>query len=58
MMGARQVDASPVLATGSVTADPETVEVVTRSRLAQAKVMEGEGIEEAALAQGDTPSAA
>ena len=31
MMGASQVDASPLLATGSVTADPEIVEIITRS---------------------------
>ena len=36
MMDARQIDASPVMATGSVTADPETVEMVTRSVLQQA----------------------
>ena len=36
MMDARQIDASPVMATGSVTADPETVEMVTRSVLRQA----------------------
>lgn len=30
MMDAKQVSASPMLATGSVTADPETIEIVTR----------------------------
>jgi DNA-binding MarR family transcriptional regulator len=31
MMDARQVDASPLLATGEVTADPDMLEIVTRS---------------------------
>ncbi|MDJ0958348.1 MAG: MarR family transcriptional regulator [Arenicellales bacterium] len=30
MMDAKQVEASPMLATGSVTADPEAIEIVTR----------------------------
>lgn len=37
MMDAKQIDAAPVLATGSVTADPETVEMVTRSKDKQPK---------------------
>ena len=36
MMDAKQIDASPLLSTGSVTADPEVVELVTRSALRQA----------------------
>ncbi|MGD2063667.1 MAG: MarR family transcriptional regulator [Nitrospirota bacterium] len=36
MMDARQIDASPVMATGSVTAEAETVEMVTRSTLRHA----------------------
>jgi DNA-binding MarR family transcriptional regulator len=35
MMDARQIDASPLMATGSVTAEPETVEMVTRSAIRQ-----------------------
>jgi DNA-binding MarR family transcriptional regulator len=36
MMDARRIDASPLMATGSVTADPELVEQVTRSAMRQA----------------------
>jgi DNA-binding MarR family transcriptional regulator len=47
MMDARQVDASPLLSTGSVIADPEMVEIVTRS-----------GDTPPADPAGNTPSAA
>ena len=36
MMDAQEVEASPLLATGSMTAEPEMVEVVTRTETAQA----------------------
>jgi DNA-binding MarR family transcriptional regulator len=36
MMDAKQLDASPLLSTGSVTADPEMIEIVTRSDSEQA----------------------
>jgi DNA-binding MarR family transcriptional regulator len=60
MMDARQVDASPVLATGSVTADPEAVEIVTRTDVSQATGTEAEGMEATTQAQSnsDRPSAA
>jgi hypothetical protein len=57
MMDARQVDASPVLATGAVTADPEAIEAVTRSDVSQATDAEVEAIEATTQAQCDTPGA-
>jgi DNA-binding MarR family transcriptional regulator len=60
MMDARQVDASPLLATGSVTAEPEMVEVVTRSGDTQPTDSKGDDMDTAgrALGDNDTPSAA
>ena len=48
MMDARQVDASPLLSTGSVTAEPEMVEIVTRSGHMQS--VEGDGMDTASHA--------
>lgn len=60
MMDARQVDASPLLATGSVTAEPEMVEIVTRPGDTQPTDSKDDDMGTAGLVQGDsdTPSAA
>ncbi|MGD8311629.1 MAG: hypothetical protein PVJ66_03460 [Gammaproteobacteria bacterium] len=58
MMDARQVDASPLLATGSVTADPEMVEIVTRSEVVRAADTGDVGVEAGAHSQKDNPSTA
>jgi DNA-binding MarR family transcriptional regulator len=60
MMDASQVDASPLLATGSVTADPETVEIITRSNDARPADTTGHEPASANRAQrnGDGSSAA
>ena len=47
MMDAKQFDASPLLTTGSVTAEPEMVEIVTRSEDAQETEAKVEGIDAA-----------
>jgi DNA-binding MarR family transcriptional regulator len=57
MMDARQVDASPLLATGSVTAEPEMVEIITRSGDTQATNPKGEDMDTAAHAPGDSDTA-
>lgn len=57
MMDARQVDASPLLATGSVTAEPEMVEIITRSGDTQATNPKGEGMDAADHAPGDSDTA-
>jgi DNA-binding MarR family transcriptional regulator len=60
MMDARQDDASPLLATGSVTAEPEMVEIVTRPGVAQPTDPKDDDIGTAGLVlgNGDTTSAA
>jgi len=45
MMDAEEVEASPLLATGSMTADPEMVEVVTRTEAGQAADAGGVDVE-------------
>jgi DNA-binding MarR family transcriptional regulator len=60
MMDAKQVDASPLLATGSVTAEPEMVEIVTRSGNTQPSESKGDDMDTDGHAPSDrdTPSAA
>lgn len=60
MMDARQVDASPLLATGSVTAEPEMVEIVTRPGDTQPTDSKDDDMGTAGLVlvDSDTPSAA
>jgi DNA-binding MarR family transcriptional regulator len=60
MMDAKQVDASPLLATGSVTAEPEMVEIVTRSGNTQPSESKGDDMDTDghAPSDSDTPSAA
>jgi DNA-binding MarR family transcriptional regulator len=52
MMDPRQVDASPLLATGSVTAEPEMVEIVTRSGEMQPTDSKGDEMDTAGHAPG------
>ncbi len=60
MMDARQVDASPLLATGSVTAEPEIVEIVTRTGNTHSTDSKNNEMGAVGLVQdnSDTPSAA
>lgn len=60
MMDARQVDASPLLATGSVIAEPEIVEIVTRTGNTHSTDSKNNEMGAVGLVQdnSDTPSAA
>jgi DNA-binding MarR family transcriptional regulator len=58
MMDVRQIDASPLLATGSVTADPEVVEMVTRAPDQQAADQDVRSLEGSVQARRAKPSAA
>jgi len=58
MMDAKQIDASPLLSTGSVTAGPEVVEMVTRSALRQATGTADPGREDTTHPEGAKPSVA
>lgn len=58
MMDAQEVEASPLLATGSMTAEPEMVEVVTRTEAGQVKDAGDGDVETNPPAQNSHPSAA
>jgi len=58
MMDAKQIDASPLLSTGSVTAEPEVVEMVTRSAIRQATGTADPDREDTTHPEGAKPSAA
>ena len=58
MMDVRQIEASPLLATGSVTADPEVVEMVTRAPDPQAPGQAVRSLEGSVQARRAKPSAA
>lgn len=58
MMDDREVEASLLLVTGSITTEPEMVEVVTRNATGKATASEHESDENVAMTQYDEPGTA